>query len=149
MAHNTTTAPNLETLTEVELFRRFLRAPLRSDRARARSTLVRPRVSVTDTMLHQLPFASDSVLIDSGEFAAIQDALLEFEPSGPDEIECELEAAIAYAGHLVSGLHMILTEFKLLKEQCANIGAGTNDEFRAWTENPTFILPGIEQSEAA
>lgn len=150
MAHTTTTAPNLETLTEVELFRRYLGAVIRV--GATTSALVPDHGTMFDTTARDWFLQYGATNLMPNDYA--EDLLAQIE-----EDECplfELETIIEDFSGLLEALKFLRIDFaRLVSATRVAQPEETGDEdadsaaYDEWNANPRYVLPVVEQSEAA
>lgn len=145
MALDNTKTPETATLSQSELFQRFLDAPFLHS---GMSGLLQPSFSRTSTMVdHFLGFQEcESNCLDSDLAEQMIDDL-----RGCDEPLQELDNAVGDLENLLRGVRMLKREFGIL---CGHIRTEEPDEdsptevYNDWEVNPRYILPVIEQKEA-
>lgn len=151
MALDTTTATPAATLTQSELFARFLEAKLRLNAPQ--SALIKdPEISDATAEEWFLGWhGCDSACFDYDFVDRMLDELRVCENP-----EAELETAVDDLRNLLDGIKFLHREFRAVCERTlAEPPEDTGDEdadeaaFREYENNPRYILPVIEQKEAA
>lgn len=147
MAYDTTTADLAATLSQSELFTRFLEAKLRV--GSSRSTLIKdpelPAATAEEWFLDW--HGCESVCFEHDFAERMLDELRVCE-----DPEAELETAVGDLESLLEGIKFLRSEFRAVCEQTRTEPPedGASDEvYRDWEKNPRYVLPVIEQKEAA
>lgn len=147
MATNTTTAPEAATLTEQELFQRFLDAPMlvKNTASMLVPNSFETHESVRDYFTGMLAF--DTGCIDFEFAEAILDNLEnDWEP------EESIWATVEFLERAVLKLRKLGDDLHWLKERTRTEQPGEDapDEvYMEWEDNPRFVLPVVDQQEEA
>jgi hypothetical protein len=136
------------TLTESELFQRFLDAPIRIGSG---STLIKSfgpsELTAHDLFYYHCISFCDSVCFDDELPTHVIEVL-----RGCDDPLMEIDNAIAELEALISGIQMLKREFepviKATRTESPEEDA-SDEEYSEWYENPCYVLPVIEQEVAA
>jgi hypothetical protein len=147
MAQEYMTTPEAATLSQSELFTRFLEAKLRVNAMQ--STLIEdpapPAATAEEWFLSWHGCESACLAYD------FPDQILD-DLRVCDEPEWELERAVDDLERLLDGIKFLHREFRAVCEQTRTEPPDDDapeDAHREWEQNPGYVLPVIAQKEAA
>lgn len=140
---NYTNGPIPATMSQAELFRRFLAAPVR-DSAVA-TTLISLGQASNETMKDRL---YGYLLWDTECFEDFDTRFFEMLDAHEDPAD-ELFMVLSDLASVTAGVDMLLREFEALKESCLTEPPEyeeDGDAYHEWERNPRYILPVVAQA---
>lgn len=144
MTINNTNATTLATLSESELFNRFLDAPYREGGLISLSANEKSECTILERYFSYGGFDTECLPDDLAEF--ITDTLRTC-----DDPILELDAVIGAFESMARSLHFILDGFEELARETRTVAPSedaTDEEHRQWEENPRYVLAETEKSAA-
>ncbi|WP_340242025.1 hypothetical protein [Sulfitobacter pontiacus] len=144
MTKSNTNVSTFTTLSESELFNRFLDAPYREGGLTSLSANEKSECTMLERYFSYGGFDTECLPDDLPEF--ITDTL-----RNCDDPIIELDAVIGAFEAMARSLHLILNSFEELARETrteAPSEDATDEEHRKWEENPRYVLAETERSAA-